>query len=121
MEMRESGLPEKETDVSETVVSEDVVSEDVVSEDVVSEDVVSEKSSGNSDRRTTGKFIVRVAALVLGIVGVIMLICGIVLRNLDQESRKVPDKEQMPQAYIDEFFSDEGYIPDIRDYIEPED
>lgn len=118
MEMKESGLPETESVAEKTSVSEKT--DVAVSETVDSEAVVSEKTPGSSDKRATRKFIVRVAALVLGILGVIMLICGIVLRNLDQESREVPDKEQMPQEYIDEFFSDEGLTPDIRDYIEPE-
>ena len=66
------------------------------------------------------QFVIRVTAIVLAVLGVIMLICGIALRNLDQESRKVPDKAQMPEEYIDEFFSDEGRSPSIEDYIEPE-
>jgi hypothetical protein len=74
----------------------------------------------DSVRQADRNFIVRVAAVVLGILGVIMLVCGIFLRNLDQAGQKVPDKEQMPQEYIDEFFSDEGFTPDIRDFIEPE-
>jgi len=66
------------------------------------------------------QFIIRVIAVVLTVLGVVMLISGIALRKLDQESRKVPDKEQMPQEYIDEFFSDENYKPSIEEYIEPE-
>lgn len=65
-------------------------------------------------------FVVRVLAVAVGVLGVIMLVCGIALHRLDEKSRMTPDKEQMPEEYIEEFFSDEHFTSDIEDYIEPE-
>lgn len=65
-------------------------------------------------------FIVRIAAVALGVLGVLMLICGIVLRRLDEESRRTPEKAQMPEEYIEEFFSEDNFVPHIEDFIEPE-
>ena len=76
----------------------------------------------NERNNTAGKklFTVRVLAVAVGVLGVIMLVCGIALHRLDEESRRTPEKEQMPEEYIDEFFSDEHFTPNLEDYIEPE-
>ena len=65
-------------------------------------------------------FIIRVLAVAVGVFGIIMLVCGIALHRLDEESRRIPEKGQMPEEYIEEFFSDEHFTSDIEDYIEPE-
>ncbi len=65
-------------------------------------------------------FIIRIAAVAVAVLGVILLVSGMVLHRLDEESRKTPEKAQMPEEYIEEFFSDENYKPDIEAYIEPE-
>lgn len=66
------------------------------------------------------EFMIRVLTVAVGVLGVVMLVCGIALHRLDEESRKVPEKAQMPEEYIEEFFSDENSHPDIEAYIEPE-
>lgn len=66
------------------------------------------------------EFMIRVLTVAVGVLGVVMLVCGIALHRLDEESRKVPEKAQMPEEYIEEFFSDEHFTPNIEDYIEPE-
>ena len=77
-------------------------------------------SGDDNERSNTKLFIVRVLAVAVGVLGVIMLVCGIALHRLDEESRKTPEKEQMPEEYIEEFFSDEHFTPNIEDYLEPE-
>lgn len=65
-------------------------------------------------------FIIRIAAVAVAVLGVVMLVSGMVLQRLYGESRKTPEKAQMPEEYIEEFFSDENFTPDIENYIEPE-
>ena len=65
-------------------------------------------------------FVIQVITVVMVLLGVIMLISGAVLRHLDEESRKTADPAQMPEAYIEEFFSDDDHEPQIEDFIEPE-
>lgn len=80
-----------------------------------------ETSVPPSTEQNNGKlFIIRVAAVAVAVVGIIMLVSGMVLHRLDEESRKTPAKAQMPEEYIEEFFTGENYEPDIEDYIEPE-
>ena len=62
----------------------------------------------------------RVAAVAVAVLGIIMLVSGMVLHRLDEESRKTPGKAQMPQEYIEEFFSDDSRDYDIEKYLEPE-
>lgn len=64
--------------------------------------------------------IIRVLTAAIAMLGVVMLISGIVLRNLDEASKNTPEKAQMPEEYIEEFFSGEDKTPNIEDYIEPE-
>ena len=66
------------------------------------------------------QFMIRLIAIVVGVLGVIMLISGTVLHRLDEESRRTPEKAQMPEEYIEEFFSGDDFKPDIEKYIEPE-
>lgn len=66
------------------------------------------------------KIIVQIMAAAIGVVGVVMLICGMVLHRLDEKSREIPEMARMPQEYIDEFFSADDEIPDIENFIEPE-
>ena len=73
-----------------------------------------------TERANKKMFIVRVLAVAVGVLGMIMLVCGLALHRLDEESRRTPEKEQMPEEYIEEFFSDEKFTPNIEDYIEPE-
>ena len=75
------------------------------------------EKSDSADRRL---FIVRVAAVAVAVLGIIMLVSGMVLHRLDEESRKTPGKAQMPQEYIEEFFSDDSRDYDIEKYLEPE-
>jgi hypothetical protein len=65
-------------------------------------------------------FIIRIAAVAVAVLGVVMLVSGMVLQRLDEESRKTPEKAQMPEEYIEEFFSDENFTPNIENYLEPE-
>lgn len=79
-----------------------------------------ENGNGAGDSANKKIFIIRVLAVAVGVLGIIMLISGMVLHRLDEESRKTPEKAQMPEKYIEEFFSDENFKPDIEKYIEPE-
>lgn len=65
-------------------------------------------------------FIIKVLTAVIAMLGIIMLISGIVLRNLDEKSRTTSDKPKMPEEYIEEFFSGDDRAPSIEDYIEAE-
>lgn len=64
--------------------------------------------------------IFRVLTVALGILGIVMLVSGLMLRRLEQNSKPVREEPQMPEAYIEEFFSGEDSTPHIEDYIEPE-
>ncbi len=65
-------------------------------------------------------FIMQVITLIVGLLGMLMLVSGAVLYRLDEASRRTPDKVQMPEEYIEEFFGNENSEPNIEDYIEPE-
>lgn len=65
-------------------------------------------------------FVIRVLTVAVGVLGLIMLISGVVLRNLDEANRTTADKAQMPEEYIEEFFSGEDRTPHIEDYMEEE-
>ena len=69
---------------------------------------------------TKKRFIIRIIAVAVAMLGVVLLISGIALHRLDEESRRAPEKAQMPEEYIEEFFSDENFVPDIESYLEPE-
>ena len=64
--------------------------------------------------------VIRALTAAVAVVGVIMLISGILLRNLDEAGKTTPEKAQMPEEYIEEFFSHEDETPNIEDYMEPE-
>ncbi len=63
--------------------------------------------------------IFRVLTVALGLMGIAMLVSGLVLRHLDEANKTVPQQAEMPEAYIEEFFSGEDNTPRIEDYIEP--
>ena len=65
-------------------------------------------------------FIIREVCVVVVAVGLIMLMSGIALRAMNSEQRSAADGAQMPEEYIEKYFSDEGQEHDIEDYIEPE-
>ena len=79
-----------------------------------------QSKTDNEDSAEKKIFLIRVLAVAVGVLGIIMLISGMVLHRLDEESRKTPEKAQMPEEYIEEFFSDENFKPDIEKYMEPE-
>lgn len=64
--------------------------------------------------------IIKVLTVIVTVLGVIMLISGLVLHSLGTEQYTAADEVQMPEEYIEEFFSDENSEPQIEDYIEPE-
>ena len=88
--------------------------------DKPSDDELPVKKADDTERAAKKIFMVRVLAVAVAVLGMIMLVCGIALHRLDEESRRTPEKEQMPEEYIEEFFSDEKFTPNIEDYIEPE-
>lgn len=63
-------------------------------------------------------FVIRVLTAAIGVLGIIMLISGLVLRHLDESGRTAADKAPMPEEYIEEFFSGGDGTPNIEDYIE---
>lgn len=65
-------------------------------------------------------FLIRVLTVAVGVMGMIMLLSGIVLRHLDETSRTTADKAPMPEEYIEEFFSGRDSMPHIEDYMEEE-
>lgn len=65
-------------------------------------------------------FIIRVASIIVVAAGLIMLISGILLHAANSEQRSAADGAQMPEEYIEKYFSDEGQEHNIEDYIEPE-
>ena len=65
-------------------------------------------------------FLIRVLMVAVGVLGIVMLISGMVLRRLDEASRTAADNVPMPEEYIEEFFSGEDSTPNIEDYIEEE-
>ena len=79
-----------------------------------------EKKANEAECDIKHSYMIRVIAVVAAILGVIMLISGIALRRLDEENRRTPEKAQMPEEYINEFFPDDNQEPQIEDYIEPE-
>lgn len=84
------------------------------------EESVTDVENDEDERANKRIFITRVLATAIAVLGIIMLVCGIVLHRLDEESRKTPEKAQMPEEYIEEFFSGDDFKPDIEKYIEPE-
>ena len=79
-----------------------------------------DKKANEAECDIKHSYMIRVIAVVAAILGVIMLISGIALRRLDEENRRAPEKAQMPEEYINEFFPDDNQEPQIEDYIEPE-
>lgn len=64
--------------------------------------------------------IIKAVIVIVAALGVIMLISGLVLHSLGTGQYTAADEVQMPEEYIEEFFSDENSEPQIEDYIEPE-
>lgn len=64
-------------------------------------------------------FLLRVLTAALGAVGLIMLLSGLLLRQLDAAGQGGGTETPLPEEYIDEFFTEEGE-PDILAEIEPE-
>ena len=91
-----------------------------VSADSGESNAAPKKETDDAERAAKRLFLIRVIAVAVGVLGIIMLISGIALHRLDEESRRTPEKAQMPEEYIEEFFSDENFEPDIEDFIEPE-
>lgn len=63
--------------------------------------------------------VIRIISVIVTAAGLLMLVCGLMLRYFDAEQRYAADGAQMPEEYIEEFFSDEGGKSSIEDYIEP--
>ena len=63
--------------------------------------------------------VIRILTVIVGTMGLLMLIGGMLLFRLEQQSRRTADVAQMPEEMIAEFFSDSGE-PQIEDFIEPE-
>ncbi|MBQ1413096.1 MAG: hypothetical protein IIY93_07900 [Clostridia bacterium] len=62
----------------------------------------------------------RILLTALGILGMLMLIGGLWLRRLDRVNHPPSEKPQMPESYIEEFFSGENRTHRLEDYLEPE-
>lgn len=63
--------------------------------------------------------VIRVISVIVTAIGLVMLACGLMLRYFIAERRYAADNAQMPEEYIEEFFSDEVGKSSIEDYIEP--
>lgn len=64
--------------------------------------------------------VIRIISVIVTAVGLVTLACGLMLRYFDAEQRYAADDAQMPEEYIEEFFSGEGDRSSIENYIEPE-
>ncbi len=63
--------------------------------------------------------VIRVISVIIMAVGLIMLMSGIALSAVNKKQNSVADGAQMPEEYIEKYFSDENSEPSIEDYIEP--
>ena len=70
-------------------------------------------------RQNNRMFLLRVLTAALGALGLVMLLSGILLRQLDAAQRHGGRETPMPEEYIEEFFPEESQ-PDILAEIEPE-
>ena len=64
--------------------------------------------------------VLKLVTVVIAGIAVLLLISGLVLGLLSNNSYSAAAETQMPEEYIEEFFPDEAAGQQIENYIEPE-